>query len=367
MAASHGGWHAGERRRLLEPRFPGLCSACRQRLPHPPRDGTPPTRSTVTVRFSVIVPIAPGRQPTVLDSLERVDANGIEHEVVTQVGPNPSRNRNQSIARARGAILAFTDDDCQVASDWLVRAEAFFTAHPDFDVVGGPQLNAEAEGPTGRASGYALASWFGTYRQSRRYHAAPRRLNATQWDLSSANLLVTRRAFERWGPFDERLWPNEETMLLRRIEAEGGRIAYDPTVVVRHKRRTSLRGLARQCFGYGRGRARQSHIERARLPGIGQALPIAFLLYLVVLPLLAWRSLLALVPLAVYAAASVVISATTAIVRADPAAAAIMPPAFLAIHVGYTAGLCLETLRRLSIPGTREAAQPGLEEPMVTR
>jgi len=320
----------------------------------------------VTVRFSVIVPIAPGRQPTVLDSLERMEATGIEHEVVTQVGPNPSRNRNQSIARARGAIFAFTDDDCQVAPDWLVRAEAFFTAHPDYDVVGGPQLNAEAEGPIGRASGYALASWFGTYRQCRRYRSAPRRLNATQWDLSSANLLVTRRAFERWGPFDERLWPNEETALLRRVEAEGGRIAYDPTLVVRHKRRASLRALARQCFGYGRGRARQSHIERARLPGIGQALPTAFLLYLAVLPLLASGSPLALVPLAVYATVSLAISGATAIARADPAAAAIMPPAFLAIHLGYAAGLAVEVLWHLSIPDAREPVRPTVERPVTT-
>ena len=295
--------------------------------------------------FSVIVPIAPGRSPVVLDSLRRLDATATGYEVLTQIGANPSRNRNESIARAYGAIFAFTDDDCLVTPQWLASARAFFDAHPDYDVVGGPQLNAAAEAPTARASGYALASWFGTHRQSRRYKRAPLRLAATQCDLTSANLFVTRRAFERWGPFDERLWPNEETALLRRIEAAGGKIAYDPAIVVHHKRRDSFSGLARQCFGYGRGRARQSHLEHDGRPGVAQAVPGLFLLYLGLLPLLAaWRPS-ALVPLAVYAAVAVSVSAATAIARADVAAAMRMPLAFLAIHVAYPAGFFTETVR----------------------
>ena len=50
--------------------------------------------------FSVIVPIAAGRAPLVLASLDRLDARATRCEVLTQTGPNPSRNRNESIARA---------------------------------------------------------------------------------------------------------------------------------------------------------------------------------------------------------------------------------------------------------------------------
>jgi len=295
--------------------------------------------------FSVVVPIAPGRAPLVLDSLGRLDARSATCEVLTEVGPNPSRNRNQSIGRSRAAILAFTDDDCRVAPDWLARAAAFFRQHPEYDVVGGPQLNGEDDGPVARAGGHALSSWFGTYRQCRRYKRAPLRLDATQCELTSANLFMTRRAFDRWGPFDEELWPNEETALLRRIEIAGGRIAYDPAIVVFHKRRGSLRALARQCFSYGRGRAGQSRLEGSVVPGVAQAVPSVFLLYLVLLPLLAslWPGVLW--PLAGYAAISLGVSAATAIARADPAAALVMPFAFLAIHVGYPAGFITEALR----------------------
>ncbi len=293
--------------------------------------------------FSVIVPIAPDRSPVVLASLRALDAADAPHEVLTQIGPNPSRNRNQSIARGRGDVLAFTDDDCVVAPDWLARAAAFFREHPEYDAVGGPQLTADVEEPIGRAAGHALASWFGAHRGWRRFRRAPFALASCEHELSSANLFVTRRAFERWGPFDERLWPNEETALLRRIESGGGRIAYDPSIVVFHKRRGSLGALARQCFGYGRGRARQSFIEGVSRPGVAQAVPALFLLYLVLLPLLVAWSPAAMLPLAVYGTIAMTLAVATAIRHADVAAVA-MPLAFLAIHSGYAAGFVLETV-----------------------
>jgi GT2 family glycosyltransferase len=289
----------------------------------------------------VIVPIAPGRTPLVVHSLGRLSGTHA-YEVLTEVGTNPSRNRNTGVERARAAILAFTDDDCEVTPDWLARAAAFFAVHPGFDAVGGPQLTASGDGPIARAAGHALASRFGTCRLSRRFRQSRLRLGATQFDLSSANLFVTRRAFERWGPFDECLWPNEETALLRRIEAAGGRIAYDPSIVVRHKRRDTLRGFARQCFGYGRGRARQSRLERSGEPTIEQTIPAVFLLYLLLLPLLASWSTAAWVPLAAWIAAAGVVSARVA--RADPRAALVLPAALLALHVAYPAGIACEAL-----------------------
>lgn len=323
--------------------------------------------------FSVIVPVAPGREPLVLESLRRLDGGDTRREVLTQAGPNPSRNRNQRVRVARADVLAFTDDDCRVAPDWLTSAAAFFRAHPDYDVVGGPQLNTGDEGVLGRASGYALGSWFGTYRQCRRYRCAPLDLAATQCDLTSANLFVTRRAFDTWGPFDERLWPNEETALLRRIEAGGGRIAYDPSILVFHKRRASLRALARQCFGYGRGRARQASLEGERMPGVSQMVPSVFLLYLLLLPLLASLSTAALVPLAGYLVVSLLISISTAAVEADPAAAALMPLTFLVIHAAYPAGFLLERARialvdpALALPRDAASGRPRTAPPLAPR
>lgn len=298
--------------------------------------------------FSVVVPIAPGRRPLVLESLRDLDFASGSYEVLVDEGPNASRNRNRSIQRSRASILAFTDDDCVVTPQWLTRAAAFFREHPDFDVVGGPQLSLDEEGLVARVAGYALGSWFGTYRTNGRFRRRRLRLDASQHDLTSANLFITKRAFEKWGPFDERLWPNEETRLLDEIRTAGGRIAYDPSIVVRHKRRNSLWQLARQCFGYGRGRARQTRIERS-VPGVGQFLPVLFLLYLVLAPLLIplqWP--IAFLPLALYSTIAVCVSAAAAVAERDLRAAAVMPLVFSAIHVAYGAGLLCEAIASTS-------------------
>lgn len=45
--------------------------------------------------------------------------------------------RNTGIAAARGAVIAFTDDDVEVAPDWIERLKRAFDAHPDAAYVGG--------------------------------------------------------------------------------------------------------------------------------------------------------------------------------------------------------------------------------------
>jgi succinoglycan biosynthesis protein ExoA len=298
-----------------------------------------------TPRFAVVVPIAPGRDPLVLRSLEQQDEPECSYEVVVERGRNVSRNRNTGIGRTRAPILAFTDDDCVVERDWLARARRFFDEHPDCDAVGGPQLNLDGEGALGRAIGAALGSPFGTARTRYRFKPGPARLDATQFDLTSANLFVTRRALARWGQFDERLWPNEETALLRRIELGGGRIAYEPSITVRHRRRDSPRRLFEQCLGYGRGRARQWAVEGVRTPAPEQWVPCAFLFYVATLPLAAWLWPPALLPLALYAALSLAIAVGAALRRRDPALGALLPLVFAIIHLAYPAGIVCETVR----------------------
>src|SRR5690606_34952826 len=44
---------------------------------------------------------------------------------------------NAGIRAARGAVIAFTDDDGIPAPDWLERLQAHFDEHPDAACVGG--------------------------------------------------------------------------------------------------------------------------------------------------------------------------------------------------------------------------------------
>ena len=48
-----------------------------------------------------------------------------------------STGLNLGLVAARGALLAFTDDDCTVPVDWLDRGTAVLARHPDVDLVFG--------------------------------------------------------------------------------------------------------------------------------------------------------------------------------------------------------------------------------------
>lgn len=48
--------------------------------------------------------------------------------------------RNTGIRETKAGILCFTDSDCIVEQDWLIRILEFFESHPEVDGVGGPSL-----------------------------------------------------------------------------------------------------------------------------------------------------------------------------------------------------------------------------------
>ena len=51
------------------------------------------------------------------------------------IGPGPARNLG--VLRAKGEIIAFTDDDCLVPKDWLYQIQEAFNIHPQVSCVGG--------------------------------------------------------------------------------------------------------------------------------------------------------------------------------------------------------------------------------------
>ncbi|MGE5175851.1 MAG: glycosyltransferase family 2 protein [Hyphomicrobiales bacterium] len=65
-------------------------------------------------------------------------------------GPGAARNRGA--AEARGAWLAFTEDDCEPAADWLERAAARIAREPDADAIEGETVTP-AGAPVRRRDG----------------------------------------------------------------------------------------------------------------------------------------------------------------------------------------------------------------------
>lgn len=132
------------------------------------------------VFFSVIIAtLGPSRRPSLrraLDCLRRQTFR--DFEVITDdSGPNEYRARNLAAERARGKVLAFTDDDCEPPPDWLESAHRHFASNPDLKYLTGP-----VEGD--------LWGW------GRRV-----RVSVPYWSMG-ANMFVDREAFEELGGFD---------------------------------------------------------------------------------------------------------------------------------------------------------------------
>jgi GT2 family glycosyltransferase len=162
-----------------------------------------------------------------------------------------SAGRNLGASHAQGDLLAFTDDDCVPAADWLAELVAALTRHA-------------ADGATGAVLPLAddrpglVAVSSRTDPERRLFDSAGR---VTPWEVGTGgNLLLTRMLFDRVGGFDLQFGPGaryraaEDVDLLDRVLRAGGKIAYEPAAVVFHEMKTPGERLARRYpYGYGLG------------------------------------------------------------------------------------------------------------------
>lgn len=106
-----------------------------------------------------------------------------------------------------------------------------------------------------------------------------------------------KTTLERLGGFDPAAHPNEDAELNIRIRQTGGTVYLDSHLVVRYDPRDSFKGLARQFYNYGRGRAYTTWKHRA-LTSPRQAAPVV-LVVLLGASLIAWpmTNLVLIVPI----------------------------------------------------------------------
>jgi GT2 family glycosyltransferase len=161
-------------------------------------------------------------------------------------GPGLSKARNLGLAQARGAIIAFPDDDCTYPESLLTTVSRVLETHPDYDAVTGRVVGDDGReyARFDRAAG-VLSAW-NAWRRA-----------------SSVSLFVRRRVVERIGGFDETLgigagtpWGGGEDIdyPLRAMQA-GFLIRYEPGIQVIHPNPLGkgYRHAAERARRYGAG------------------------------------------------------------------------------------------------------------------
>ena len=141
--------------------------------------------------------------------------------------PGLAMAQNRGLEVARGEIIAFTDDDCLVAENWLLCLGDHFRRDPALQGLGGRiELHDPADFPVTIRPGLDAEDL-----------DAPDQLFGF---LHGCNMAFRRSLFDRIGPFDSRfgagsvIGSGSDTEFVYRAFKAGCRIAYRPDVLVFH-------------------------------------------------------------------------------------------------------------------------------------
>ncbi|MDE3067759.1 MAG: glycosyltransferase [Verrucomicrobiota bacterium] len=246
----------------------------------------------------------------------------------TDLAIGPGVKRNAGLKAVHGELVYFLDDDSVALPDALRRAVKHFE-DPAVKMVGGPNVCPPDAPPFERALGLVMGSWLAFGPSCARYRRTGKLRSSGEKELISCNLVARREAVLEVG-FDPKLWPNEENAMMDGVQKRGGKLLYDPELVVQRRPRPDLRAYAKMLLFYGGGRAQQLrlHPTLASLPNF---VPALLCLYFVALPfapampVAAHWSLPILSPLLLYMAAVVAQTVRNAARGGWPLAARALP------------------------------------------
>ncbi len=168
--------------------------------------------------------------------------NRMQVELIVQPHGGPARARNTGASVARGDYLAFTDDDCMPAADWLLRLSERLATAPG-NAVGGHTVNRLHRNSYATAS-QMLIDYLYDYFAGREGQF-----------FTSNNLAMPTGLYQMLGGFDAEmpLAAGEDREFCDRWTDHGYRLLEAPEAVVAHAHTMTFPGFCRQHFNYGRG------------------------------------------------------------------------------------------------------------------
>ncbi len=180
--------------------------------------------------------------------------------VLTETKRGSYAARNAGVRASRGAILAFTDSDCQVAPDWLARIAETLSGQSVAVAQGGRRFAHES---------FALAI-AADYEHQRALYVFSGGAHDC-WYGYTNNLATRREVFDRIGPFHELKRGGDTVFVSKVVQAYGGAaVRYIPTMAIRHLEIERARDWLGKMWTYGRSYAVFQTLSQTRPLGFGQ-------------------------------------------------------------------------------------------------
>ncbi|MER6418829.1 glycosyltransferase [Streptomyces sp. NPDC001137] len=175
-----------------------------------------------------------------------------------------ARAHNRGVSRARGSVVAFTDDDTLADPGWLSNLAEMFVQDARIGCVTGLIVPAELETPAqtvlerqgGFAKGYTPRIWALSDPP-----ADPLFPYTAGHFGSGANMAFRTDVLQSVGGFDPATGAGtparggDDLLAFFEVLAAGHKLAYQPGAVVWHRHRRAQEAVAAQVFGYGAGLA----------------------------------------------------------------------------------------------------------------
>jgi len=159
----------------------------------------------------------------------------------------PAEKRTLVIDDSIGEILVFLDDDAYLEKDFLDILEKDFSDE-NIVAVGGPAITPRDDSFWQKVSGAVfLSPLSGGFPE--RYVGKGKKRFIDDWP--SVNLSVRKKDFKKIGGFNCEYWPGEDTKLCLDLVSSGGKILYNPDLIVYHHRRSGFFKHLKQVGGYG--------------------------------------------------------------------------------------------------------------------